>query len=102
MLSVTVYTLLGLVEILEGTGEGEESRWGLRDCLETNQADTTFKFMKCLFHVCPNPWLHHSSERITVLIAICMSAEGSEETGKGRGETKWHGNSCPILNIPHV
>jgi hypothetical protein len=67
--------------VLEGAGEGEEGRWGLRDCLERNQADTTFKFMKCLFQVCPNPWLHQSSEWINVSIAICMSAEGSEETG---------------------
>jgi hypothetical protein len=79
--------MLGLVEILGGEGEEEEGRWGPRDCLQTNQADTPFKFMKCLFHVCPNPRLHHSSERITVLIAICMSAEGSEQTGRRRGVT---------------
>jgi len=83
VLSVTVYSVLGLVEVLEGAGEVEEGRWGFRDCLECNQADTTFKFMKCLFHVSPNPWLHQSSDRIKVSIAICMSAEGSPKRQEG-------------------
>ena len=50
--------------------------------METNQADTTFKFMKCLLHVCPNPWLHQSSEEIRVGIAF-VRLQKAANRGKG-------------------
>jgi hypothetical protein len=55
--------------------------------METNQADTTFKFMKCLLHVCPNPWLHQSSEEIRVGIAF-VRLQKAANRGKGAELTR--------------
>jgi hypothetical protein len=80
-----------------GDGTARRRRQVQRDCLEGNQADTTFKFTERLLHACSELRLQENSKRVHSV--LLLSAESRKRTGRLSMVTgaECSQNSCPLL-----